>query len=161
MFSKILVAIDDSAYSQSVFEEALAFAKLHQSRLMLLHVLMTTDNLYPGGTYIGTAEIAMQAHWERWQDQQQSGLVRLEAFKSEAIVVGVEVEFTQSIGDPSRVICELAKTWKSDLIVVGRRGVNAVSEFFGGSVSNYVLHHAPCHVLTLQNPLMARHPILG
>ncbi|MCY7407811.1 MAG: universal stress protein [Alkalinema sp. CAN_BIN05] len=156
MFSKILVAIDDSAYSQSVFEQALAFAKLHQSRLMVLHVLTTPDNLYPGDPYIGITQIAMQAYWERWQDRQQQGISRLKTLEAEAIAVGVEMEFTQSIGDPSRMICDLAETWKSDLIVVGRRGVSGVSEFFGGSVSNYVLHHAPCHVLTFQDQVTAK-----
>jgi nucleotide-binding universal stress UspA family protein len=98
----------------------------------------------------------MQAYWERWQDRQQDGIRRLKALGAEAITVGVEMEFTQSVGDPSKMICELAETWQSDLIVVGRRGVSGVSEFFGGSVSNYVLHHAPCHILTLQNQVMAK-----
>lgn len=151
MFSKILVAIDDSAFSRSVFEQALAFAQLHQSRLMVLHVLVAADNLYPGDPYSGITQIAMEAYWERWQNRQQEGINRLEALVAEAIAVGVEMEFSQSVGDPSKMICELAETWGSDLIVVGRRGVSGVREFFGGSVSNNVLHHAPCHVLTLQN----------
>jgi len=156
MFPKILVAIDDSASSQSTFEQALAFAKHHQSRLMVLHVLIAADNLYPRDPYVGISQVAMQAYWERWQGRQKDGIRRLKALEVEAIAVGVEMEFTQSVGDPSRMICELAETWQSDLIVVGRRGVTGVSEFFGGSVSNYVLHHAPCHVLTLQNQVMAK-----
>lgn len=151
MFSKILVAIDDSAFSRFVFEQALTLAKLHQSRLMVLHVLVIVDNLYPGDPYIGVTQVAMEAYWERWQNQQQEGLNRLKALEAEAIAFGVEMELSQSVGDPSKVICELAETWGSDLIVVGRRGVSGISEFFGGSVSNYVLHHAPCNVLTLQN----------
>lgn len=151
MFSKILVAIDESGSSQSVFEQALALAKLHQSRLMVLHVLIVADNLYPGDPYIGITEIAMQAYWERWQKRQQEGINRLKALETKAIALGVEMESTQSVGDPGRVICKLAETWESDLIIVGRRGVSGISEFFGGSVSNYVLHHAPCHVLTLQD----------
>ena len=153
MFSKILVAIDDSASSQSVFEQALALAKLHKSRLMALHVLMAADNLYPGDPYIGITEIAMRAYWERWQNRQKEGISRLQALEAESIALG---EFTQNVGDPSRMICKLAETWESNLIVVGRRGVSGVSEFFGGSVSNYVLHHAPCHVLTLQDNVTAK-----
>lgn len=156
MFSKILVAIDDSASSQSVFEQALALAKLHKSRLMALHVLMAADNLYPGDPYIGITEIAMRAYWERWQNRQKEGISRLQALEAESIALGVEMEFTQNVGDPSRMICKLAETWESNLIVVGRRGVSGVSEFFGGSVSNYVLHHAPCHVLTLQDNVTAK-----
>ncbi len=151
MFSKILVAIDDSAFSRSVFEQALTLAKLHQSRLMVLHVLVVVDNLYPGDPYIGITQVAMEAYWERWQNQQQQGINRLKALEAEAIAAGVEMEFSQSVGDPSKMICELAETWGSDLIVVGRRGVSGIREFFGGSVSNNVLHHAPCNVLTFQN----------
>jgi nucleotide-binding universal stress UspA family protein len=40
MFSKVLVAIDNSESTQVVFESALALAKVHQSRLMLLHVMI-------------------------------------------------------------------------------------------------------------------------
>lgn len=159
MFSKILVAIDESGSSQSVFEQALGLAKLHQSRLMILHVLIAADNLYPGDPYIGITEIAMQAYWERWQKRQQEGIDRLKALETKAIALGVEMEFTQSVGDPGRIICKLAETWESSLIVVGRRGVSGISEFFGGSVSNYVLHHAPCHVLTLQDSVTVKlHP---
>ncbi|CCQ49032.1 hypothetical protein CWATWH8502_2292 [Crocosphaera watsonii WH 8502] len=37
-----------------------------------------------------------------------------------------------------------------DVIVMGHRGISGLQEFFLGSVSNYVLHHAPCSVLIVQ-----------
>ncbi|MGL4622525.1 MAG: universal stress protein, partial [Chroococcidiopsis sp.] len=52
-----------------------------------------------------------------------------------------------------RLICDFALAWKADLIVTGRRGRRGLSEFFMGSVSNYVLHHASCSVLTVQSPV--------
>ncbi len=42
----------------------------------------------------------------------------------------------------------------ADLIVVGRRGRSGLSELILGSASNYVLHHAPCSVLTLQGKII-------
>ncbi|MGF1516635.1 MAG: universal stress protein, partial [Nodosilinea sp.] len=50
---------------------------------------------------------------------------------------------------PGRVICTLAKTWAADLIVVGSHRRKGLSELFLGSVSNYVMHHAPCSVLVV------------
>lgn len=48
------------------------------------------------------------------------------------------------------MICDVARSWKADLIVLGRRGYSGVKELFLGSVSNYVLHHTPCSILTVQ-----------
>jgi len=42
------------------------------------------------------------------------------------------------------------------LVVVGRRGHSGLSELFLGSVSNYVLHRAPCSVLTIQGEALKK-----
>lgn len=47
-------------------------------------------------------------------------------------------------------ICKLAKSWEADLIVVGHQGMSPLQELARGSVSNYVMHYAPCSVLTIQ-----------
>jgi len=39
------------------------------------------------------------------------------------------------------------------VIMIGRHGRTGLAEFFLGSVSNYVMHHAPCSVLTIQGPI--------
>lgn len=49
-------------------------------------------------------------------------------------------------GEPGEEICELARQRETDGIFMGRRGMGAVGEFLLGSVSNYVVHHAPCPV---------------
>ena len=45
---------------------------------------------------------------------------------------------------------ESSQNWEADLIVIGRRGHQGLSEILLGSVSNYVVHHAPCSVLVVQ-----------
>ncbi len=59
----------------------------------------------------------------------------------------------QNLGDPGRIICEIARDCDADLIVMGRGNHSGLNEFFLGSVSNYVLHHAPCSVLAVQGQL--------
>jgi nucleotide-binding universal stress UspA family protein len=150
MFQKVLVAIDDSESSQIVFEQALALAKTNQSKLMLLHVLVPTDEMYAGSPYIGTPSSVMDTYLERCHQREQEGTEKLRRLELAANAEGVPTESKYNIGDPGRLICALAKAWNADLILIGRRGLSGLSELFMGSVSNYVSHHAPCHVLTIQ-----------
>ncbi len=150
MFNKILVAVDDSESSQAVLAQAILLAKTHQSTLMLLHVLVPTDDVYPGNPYVGTPASVMEIYLDRWQKREQDGMAMLRALVAEVTAAGVPCESTQNMGDPGKSICALASSWTADLVVVGRRGVSGLNEFFLGSVSSYVLHHAPCHVLTIQ-----------
>ncbi len=157
MFHKILVALDRSDTSQQVFTEAIALAKATQSSVMLLHVLSPFDGEYPGsvypaidGIYPGLHRETVQIYTNQWREFEREALESLRSLSQTAIQTGVAAEFSQNFGDPGRTICEIAHTWDADLIIVGRRGRSGLSEFFLGSVSNYVLHHAPCSVLTVQ-----------
>jgi len=157
MFNKILVALDDSVESQVIFAEALALAKQTDARLMLLHVLSPTEKYNPAlpNTFIPyyypilTDEL-MEHYRKEWMAAEDRGLDRLRSFAEQATLAGVTVEFTQNFGDPGRVICHHADDWGADLIITGRRGRSGLNELVLGSVSNYVLHHAACSVLTVQ-----------
>lgn len=52
-----------------------------------------------------------------------------------------------AIGHPATEVCAYAKEQGHDLIVMGTRGRSEVRELVLGSVSQAVLHHAPCPVL--------------
>jgi nucleotide-binding universal stress UspA family protein len=67
-----------------------------------------------------------------------------------ANALNIKVEIFQSLGDAGRTICETAKNYAADLIVMGRNQKSMLSEIFLGSTSNYVLHHAPCSVMVIQ-----------
>lgn len=57
------------------------------------------------------------------------------------------------LGKPSETICELANQLGVDLVVVGARGLGAGKRFLLGSVSDRVVHHAPCPVLVVRPTL--------
>jgi nucleotide-binding universal stress UspA family protein len=153
MFKKILVALDRSEMGKQVFAQGLALAKMSGASLVLLHVVSVEEEGIPYvpiassfDYYSGMTEQAFefqQQQWEKWKNQ---GIEMLQYFSAQANTAGVNTEFTQNLGSPGRVICDLASSWGADLIVIGRRGHSGMAELFLGSVSNYVLHHAPCSV---------------
>jgi nucleotide-binding universal stress UspA family protein len=158
MFSKILVAINNTENYRYVFEQALSLALATNAQLLLFHVISPFDDDYSNDVstkqkdnmYVTSHTRGVKYYVNQWEALKQSGMEFLTSLSHEAIAQGVKVDFAQKLGDPGRLICEIAHTWNADLIIVGRRGVSRVSEFFMGSVSNYVLHHAPCSVLTIQ-----------
>jgi nucleotide-binding universal stress UspA family protein len=53
-------------------------------------------------------------------------------------------------GPPGAAIVSRAEQTGCDLIVIGHRGLSGFERFFLGSVSEYVLRHAPCPVLVVK-----------
>lgn len=160
MFDKILVAIDNSKIARHVFEEALFLAKANAACLMLLNVISPFDDQYfnpvflqPSNVYPNCRTETLTKYLQEWEELKQNKIKFLTSLHNEAIAAGVTVEFTQNIGDPSRLICDVASSWEADLIVMGRRGLSGLNEFFLGSVSSYVLHHAPCSVLIIEGKI--------
>lgn len=164
MFHKILVAVDKSVMRETVLEEAVTLAKAINANLMLLHVLSPLEDGYPTPVYPGPDSLypslheeAIKSYTRQWETFQQEGLEMLRSMTARAIDSGVVTEFSQNVGDPGHVICDLAYSWGADLILMGRRGRSGLSELILGSVSNYVLHHAACSVLVVQGQLV--HPV--
>ena len=160
MYQKILVAIDISDMRQKVVREAISLSQVKQTQIMLLHVLSTEEensplpipvnltDLYPAAGNELTLE-AWRAEWEKFERQ---GWIILEHHAQETQSAGIATEYKQISGSPGRIICKLAREWQADLIVMGHRGRSGLPELLLGSVSNYVLHHAPCSVMIAQTP---------
>ena len=55
------------------------------------------------------------------------------------------------LGAPEIRIVEKAEEMKADLIIVGSHGYNRWERLLLGSVSDSVIHHAPCSVLIVRN----------
>lgn len=156
MVHKILVPLDRSELHQQVFAEALTLAKAVNGSLMLLHVLSPEEQGSPDFAlfssseyYPRLAEEMLARHRQQWQEFEDQGLELLRSLTDIATSAGIATEFTQNFGSPGPMICTLARTWEADLVVMGRRQHSPLGELLLGSVSNYVLHHAPCSVFVV------------
>lgn len=160
MYRNLIAAIDTSELSQVVFEKALSLAQKTGANLMLLHVLSDDEAGYPQFptySYYPMLDRPMaEAYRHNLEAYEKAGLEMLRSRTAEATKQGVRTEFSQLSGPPGDMICELAKTWDADLIIVGNRGLRGLKELLLGSVSNYVIHHAPCSVLIVRSPLVAK-----
>lgn len=158
MFHKILVAMDTSAIGKQVFDSALSLAKVNNANLMLLHVLSEEEVGTPTPLissleyYPSLHEKNLELYREQRDAAARQGIEILRSRVDQATAASVGVEVYQVSGSPGRSICELARSWGADLIITGRRGRSGLSELVLGSVSNYVMHHAPCSVLIVQHP---------
>ena len=63
---------------------------------------------------------------------------------------GVNVRFLIWDGPPGEAIVDVARSEQVDMVVVGSHGRGLVGRFFVGSVSEYVVRHAPCPVLVVR-----------
>ena len=59
---------------------------------------------------------------------------------------GLSAEAVVQDGQPGPAIVQEAREWGANLIVIGTRGHTGIVRLLEGSVSRYVLDHAPCPV---------------
>jgi nucleotide-binding universal stress UspA family protein len=156
MFKKILLALGDSAESQEILTAGLTLSDKFGSEILLLHVIqpMSLTGYSPlvGGMFPMVNEIALDQYAKEWHEYEQRGIEQLQTYAAQARERGVQVEVSQNFGNSGAMICEVAKNWSAEAIVMGRNQKSVMSEIFLGSTSNYVLHHAPCSVIVIQLP---------
>ncbi|WP_299491801.1 universal stress protein [Acaryochloris sp. IP29b_bin.137] len=166
MFHRILVALDHSESAIAVFDQALDLAVTVEAELMLLHVLSTNDQDAPDAPvpfpsmyyYPGLSTTSIKVYQQQWEQYTLTAGSILQAQAEEAELAGITVETTQKSGSPGETICDVAEEWQADLILLGSRGRAGLSEWLLGSVSNYVMHHAPCSVLVCRETETAPTP---
>lgn len=152
--------------SRQSFDAALVLAKATGASLLLLHVLSLGDEECPRMPTLlgqdfhpkGSSQSVLQIYEDLWQAYEARGVTLLKSLANEAIAGGITVELDQVLGKPGPAICEYASQSGVDLIMMGRQSSSGLNELFMGSVSNYVLHHAPCSVLVVhQQPKPTEH----
>lgn len=148
---KILIATDGSDYSIAAIEECCRMVIRPETADIL--IISAFEDTYP----ITAEPFAISAeYYQKFADglnELAGNFVKNAEDTIRARFPNTQLKISSEIlrGAPDQQIIEKAKEWNADLIVVGSHGRG----FWGrmlGSVSNGVVHHAPCSVLVVRKP---------
>ena len=137
-YAHILLATGGSAHSLRAEAEARRLAKALGSRLTLLGVVPLSP---------AALDAAFPLHHELHHERITQAL---EAAAERCQADGLAAETLLKTGTPGPIIVQVAQELGCDLIVLGRRKLSLVAAAVLGSVSDYVVRHAPQSTLIVQ-----------
>lgn len=144
---KILLAIDDSRFSDLAID---ACCELMRSGIVeSVNVL----SIYEPQAPVAAEPVMVSGHYyqelEKLEEDRTKSVVRsaLERLRHGAPNADAEIASSVELGNPATLILEYAKRFGSNLIIVGSHGRGFWGRLALGSVSDAVVHNAPCPVL--------------
>lgn len=143
MVSHILLGVDGSPSSKRAATYALSLAEQVKARVTVVFVLESPP-VIPVGPLSG---YVMTAPPKTEQDLENAREELTELTREHP---SVPCERRVELGAPAELLCELAGKLNANLIVVGARGRGAGARWLLGSVSDRIVHHAPCPVLVVR-----------
>jgi nucleotide-binding universal stress UspA family protein len=148
---RVLFATDGGKQSDAAIDAIKRLALGENDEVKLVSVvdmaLPMAIDIY-GGFLPDTSELEKTARENAAKIVEESA-GKIKAFAGEKnVAISTDVLF----GSPDSRIVETAETWNADLIVVGSHGYSRWERLLLGSVSDSVVHHAPCSVLVVRLP---------
>jgi len=137
---KILLAIDDSKFSEAATQAVIQQVKPEDAEVCVLHVVETL--LLMPDFRPGTFD-ELQASSERFRSRGRELVSRAE---QQLQAAGFRAHSIVKEGDHRAEIIDYAAQWGADLIVLGSHGWKGLDRFLMGSVAEYVARHAKCSV---------------
>jgi len=137
-FKKILVPLDGSKYSEKVLLRACELASVFNSKLIIVYVVEKSlpINLLDRKEYLTILRNFGNKTLER-----ANKIISEKGFLAKSIL---------QEGNIVSEIEKIVKSEKCDLIVVGNKGLGAVTRFLLGSVSNKLAQQSPCSLLIVK-----------
>jgi len=146
LFGSIVVGTDGSDTARTAVRYAIDLARQLGARLQIVSAYEPVPD---GLLRNERIEVPKDMQW--MAGPREEVLSMLEDSASEARSAGVnDVETFARQGDAADAILDIAEEQRSDLIVVGNKGMTGAKRFLLGSVPNKVSHHAPCSVLVVR-----------
>jgi nucleotide-binding universal stress UspA family protein len=154
---KILLAIDDSRFSQAALRVVAAQFQPKHNQVRVLHVVEEISAYLTASMVPHLVDQAAQIEKDRQRQAKQmvqhaARLLRKTGFQASEAV---------ETGDPKEEIVDHAEKWRADLIVLGSHGWKGLNRFLLGSVSEAVSRHAKCSVQIVRVPFARKQKKAG
>ena len=138
---KVLLAVDESPCSEEAVGEVGGRVWGEGTTIRVLHAVPkfvppAQELWYDAGGSLDEARREVKDYSAELAER-TCGWLREQGLNAEAVVRD---------GEPGPTIVEEAKEWGAALIVVGSHGYTGLKRLLVGSVSSYVVDHAPCPV---------------
>lgn len=143
---KILLAIDDSKFSEAATQTVIQNFRPDQVQVCVLHVVEP----WPLMPEFRQGDIkALKAAEKRLLEKGQELVDKAKKIIGDS---GFKVQSAVQEGDHRARIIDYAKDWNADLIVLGSHGRKGLDRFLLGSVAEFVARHSRCSVLIVRSP---------
>jgi nucleotide-binding universal stress UspA family protein len=143
--TQILLAIDGSDESKLATQAAIELSRETGSEVHLVYVLPSPAQLIGHHLYREETRESLIAGAER--DAETFLKEQAEKIRSDG---GKVADTHLRSGEPDKEILRAAEAFGVGLIVMGSRGLGAISRMLIGSVSDSVVRHAHCPVLVMR-----------
>ena len=143
----ILVAIDDSKFSQAAVQSVVTRPGPPDTEIKVLHVVERPSLLL--GREMTDHDPEFEAVWKALREEAKALVTKVTEGLRRS---GLNATTALSEGDPKSQIIDVANDWHADLIVLGSHGRKGLNRFLMGSVSEAVVRHAPCSVEIIRTP---------
>jgi nucleotide-binding universal stress UspA family protein len=140
MFEKILLAADGSDHALRAARQAAELARVVKPKEFRIVAAYDTIPLYLGEPNLQLTIDSLKGAAE----------AIVSATIKEVGQIPCEIDTEILEGDPAEAIISVANTRKSDIIVMGSRGLGRLAGLLLGSTSQKVVAHAPCPVLIVR-----------
>ena len=138
---RILIPVDVAEFRRRAFRLGVHLAKLNDAEVVLLTVI---DDRFPYPDMF-SFHMPNEDYYRHVRDRARE---MLEAAMKEA-PEGVRIRTVVARGTPWRVIVEVARDERAELIIMTSHTHRGLEHALLGSVAEKVLHHAPCPVLVV------------
>lgn len=147
---RILLATDGSEYSVEAAKECRRLiSHIDNVKVKIITVLdnftpMATEPFITSEEFLANIESQMREHNEKTISDAKEILQKSDR------VLDIETEIL--VGSSKYMIVKEAEEWNADLIIVGSHGYGFWARTMLGSVSDAIVHNAPCSVLVVRKP---------
>jgi universal stress protein A len=148
--SRILAPTDLSTHSERGVRYALELAEAVRAEVIVFHVAPFEEEFpYPLGIGDVSSAYVPAPGFEESLRSRREVLERFARQHFAALMSGLRVSLEVDMGDTAQAIVDKAEAVGADLIVMATHGRTGIDHILIGSITEQVLRHARCPVLSL------------